>query len=948
VADEVLPGGAAAALLERQHELDALASVLAAARSGAGAMLSIEGPAGIGKTRLLAAAAELARDSDIGVLSARASRMEREFSFGVALKLLGDRVRGDATDDVFAGAASQARPLFTGAAQAPERPSGDAVFSLLHGLHWLVANLAEKGPLLICVDDAHWADEPSLAFLNYLGERVEELPIAIAVAVRTGEPSEVEELIGELRGRHPSSNVLRPSSLSVEAAADHVRRSLPEADDEFCAACAEASGGNPFYLRELIAAAGADAVAPTAAGARRVAELSLDSVSRALLTRLGRLPPPARELAEAVAVLGDEVSLRHAAELAGGELADHVAAADRLAETDVLVLPEPISFVHPIVASTVYADIPPARRAHSHLRAAELLYRDRAAAEEVASHLLSAAHSGAEWVRRVLRAAAERAHARGDPRAALRYLRRALDESPPPPERGELQALAGLAEAETGEGTGTETLSEAVGLIEQPDRRAQALFDLAFVLTHGGRYPQAADAARRGREELGDADPALAAQLDALAAISGTYVDLTDAGATARHIEASLASPGLEGSPTGRAVLGNASIALAFAGASADELHGLAERALHRERPLDDPFDMITFPLAAFGIQLAGDPDASERASTAAVEMAHERGSILELGAAMQSRSVARFQAGRVVEALADAESAVDAGRWGWGATLPMAHAQLVFALLERGEVERAEAALELPGGEQRWAVNISYGVYVIARAAVWHAQGRSEEALEQLRVAEQLGRAVNARHAALLPWRPLIVRILLERGDGPEAARHAQDDVDEARRFGAPGPLGAALRGLGLAIGGAEGVELLRESERTLAPSPARLEHARTLVELGAAVRRAGEPSEARDRLREGLDAAHRCGATALVERALEELRVAGARPRRPALSGVAALTPAELRVAELASRGLSNREVAQRLFVTRRTVEMHLSSVYGKLEIDSRKELGAALGDA
>ncbi|MGH2956521.1 MAG: ATP-binding protein [Solirubrobacterales bacterium] len=935
------------ALLERERELEALAGVLAAARSGTGDVLSIEGPAGIGKSRLLAAAAELARDSGVGVLSARASRMEREFSFGVALRLLGDRVRGGEADDAFGGAASLARPLFTGGAQPPERPSGDAMFSLLHGLHWLVANLAEQAPVLICVDDAQWADAPSLAFLNYLGERVEELPIAIAVAVRTGEPSEAEELIDELRGRHRST-VLSPSSLSAAAAAEHVRESLPGAAEEFCAACAEASDGNPFYLRELIAAAGADAVAPTAAGAQRVAELGPDSVSRSVLTRLGRLPPPARQLAEAVAVLGDEVSLRHAAELAGGELADHVEAADRLAQADVLALPEPISFVHPIVAGTVYADIPPARRAQSHLRAAELLHRDGAATEEVGSHLLRAAHSGEGWVRRVLRAAAERAHGHGAPRTALRYLRHALEESPPPAERGELQALAGIAEAEAGEGTGTETLSEAVSLIEQPHRRAEALFDLAFVLTHGGRYPQAAATARRARAELGDADPALAAKLEALAAISGTYVDLTDAEATARHIEASLAPPGLEGSPPGRAVLGNASIALAFAGASADELHGLAQRALHRERPLNDPFDMMAFPLAAFGILLGGDPEAAERASGAAVELARERGSILELGAAMQSRSVARFQAGRIVEALADAESAVEAGRWGWGATLPMAHAQLVFALLDRGEVERADAALELPGGEQRWAVNISYGVYVIARAAVWHAQGRDEQALQQLRVAEQLGRAVNATHAALLPWRPLTVRILLEQGDRDEAARHAEEDVAEARRFGSPGPLGAALRGLGLTASGDEGVELLRESESTLASSPARLEHARTLIELGAALRRAGGPKEAREPLREGLDAAHRCGATVLVERALEELRVAGARPRRPALSGVAALTPAELRVAELASRGLSNREVAQRLFVTRRTVEMHLSSAYGKLEIDSRKELSAALGAA
>ncbi|MGH2846249.1 MAG: hypothetical protein ACRDL0_09610, partial [Thermoleophilaceae bacterium] len=417
------------------------------------------------------------------------------------------------------------------------------------------------------------------------------------------------------------------------------------------------------------------------------AGLTPESVSRAVLTRLGRLPAPARELAEAVAVLGDEVPLRYAAEVAGGELADHVAAADRLVEANVLALPEPISFAHPIVGSAVYADTPPARRAQAHLRAAELLHRDGAAVEAVAAHLLSASRSGAEWVRRALRGAAERAHARGVPRAASRYLRRALDEGPGAQERGELLALAGLAEAEAGETTGTETLAEAVTLIEEPRRRAQALFDLAFVLTHGGRYPHAAEAAQRGRRELGDADVALAAQLDALLAISKTYVDLTDAEATARHVEASLAPAGLEAAAAGRAVLGNASIALAFAGAPAGEIRELAGRALRRGEPADDAFDMMAFPLACFGMVLAGELEAAERASAAAVEAARRRGSILELGAAVHVRSMARYRAGRVVEALADAESAVEAGRWGWGATLPMAHAQLVFALLERGEL---------------------------------------------------------------------------------------------------------------------------------------------------------------------------------------------------------------------------------------------------------------------
>ncbi|MGH2722708.1 MAG: ATP-binding protein [Actinomycetota bacterium] len=203
----------APALLERDHELEALAKALSPAATGAGTLVLIEGPAGIGKTRLLDAAMEVARQSEVRVLSARGSRLERDYSFGVTLQLLADRAIGD---DPFAGAASLARPLFTAGPEPPERPTGDAMFSLLHGLHWLVSNLAEREPLLLRVDDAHWADAPSLAFINYLAQRLDELPVAVVVAVRTGEPTEAEDLIAELRDRRPFT-VLRPASLSAPA-----------------------------------------------------------------------------------------------------------------------------------------------------------------------------------------------------------------------------------------------------------------------------------------------------------------------------------------------------------------------------------------------------------------------------------------------------------------------------------------------------------------------------------------------------------------------------------------------------------------------------------------------------------------------------------------------------------------------------------------------------------
>jgi DNA-binding CsgD family transcriptional regulator len=165
------------------------------------------------------------------------------------------------------------------------------------------------------------------------------------------------------------------------------------------------------------------------------------------------------------------------------------------------------------------------------------------------------------------------------------------------------------------------------------------------------------------------------------------------------------------------------------------------------------------------------------------------------------------------------------------------------------------------------------------------------------------------------------------------------------SRRWGAARAIGISLRALGLIEGGPSGEQRLREAVGVLAESPARLEHARALVDLGAALRRANSRREARERLRAGIELAHRCGARALVERANDELAATGAHRRTILYTGLEALTASERRVAQLAAEGMSNKEIAQALFVTVKTVEMHLSRVYRKLEINSRGQLSSAL---
>jgi DNA-binding CsgD family transcriptional regulator len=198
------------------------------------------------------------------------------------------------------------------------------------------------------------------------------------------------------------------------------------------------------------------------------------------------------------------------------------------------------------------------------------------------------------------------------------------------------------------------------------------------------------------------------------------------------------------------------------------------------------------------------------------------------------------------------------------------------------------------------------------------------------------------------MPWRSQAALALRELGDRAEARRLAGEELDLARAWGAPRALGAALRVAGVVEGGADGLALLGEAVEVLADSPARLEQAKARTELGAALRRANRRSQAREQLRRALELATTCGAAPLAVRAESELLATGARPRRIALSGVESLTPSERRVAEMAAEGPTNREIAQALFVTAKTVEVHLSSVYRKLGISSRSQLSAALARA
>ncbi|MEA2193564.1 MAG: hypothetical protein QOI73_3685, partial [Solirubrobacteraceae bacterium] len=389
-------------LLERDRERDELQAAIRAALAREGAAVLLRGPAGIGKTRLLSEAAASGALAGTRTLRARGGEMERDFPYGVVRQLLEREVRGL---DVAAlqGAALLAGPVL-GFGEPVEAGHDDAEreFALCHGLYWLVCDLAEARPLLLIVDDLHHVDPPSLRFLLYLARRIQGLPIAIVAALRDGaderDPATIEQLAGD-----PGMRAIRPRGLGADGVAALVQARLGrEPSAGFVAACAEVTGGNPFLLEQLLGAAADEGLQPDATSAARVRELVPAAVTRSVLDRLSREPPEVAAIARAVAILGDDVELRHAAQLADVEMIAAADCVDRLADMALLREGAPLSYLHPMLRSTVLAGMRPAGRTAAHRRAALVLQADGAPVAAVAAHVVELEPAADEQVVAVL------------------------------------------------------------------------------------------------------------------------------------------------------------------------------------------------------------------------------------------------------------------------------------------------------------------------------------------------------------------------------------------------------------------------------------------------------------------------------------------------------------------------------------------------------------------
>ena len=510
VAGGAVAGGAPRArrlrdeLVERDREVAELTTCLADALDHQGRLALISGPAGIGKSRLLAEGRQLVDDAGALLLTARCSELEREFGFGAVRQLfeplLTDPGRRDA---LLRGSAVAAGPVFDlGGASTAAQPVEESSFATLHGLYWLMINLTAEQPVVLVVDDLHWCDSGSLRFLTYLVRRLEGLPVLVLATVRTGEEPADAALLEELR-LDAATVPIRLGPLSVAGLRRIIASSLgAEPDAAFTTACVDTTSGNPLLLRQLLRALDSEGVRPDASHADTARALGSRAIGSMVLLRLRRLPQAATAVARALAVLGDGAPLPVVAALAGLAEADAAAATAGLARAEVLRGESPLAFVHALVRAAVTSDLSPGERELLHDRAARLLERSGASAEQIAAQLLLAPRRADGWAVEVLRTAAAAAIRRGAPDGATSYLRRALAEPPAPADRTEVLLELARAEVSVDGPAALAHLQEAYAELTDPPRRAAAAIALARTLVFAAARGTAASFARDARSEL--------------------------------------------------------------------------------------------------------------------------------------------------------------------------------------------------------------------------------------------------------------------------------------------------------------------------------------------------------------------------------------------------------------------------------------------------------------
>lgn len=920
--------------LERVAERRLLRDALDAAADGRGGLTVVAGPAGIGKTTLLLTATVDA-DDRLATVAGRGLELEQALPFAVLRQCVEPLVAG-------LDPARQAQ-LFRGPAGVIERlvtsedAAVDAISTVAHGLYWTFERLAAEQPLCVVIDDAQWLDPPSAEALAYVAQRLDGSPIGMIVATRDDDPGAID---WRQLARRQAAVVLSPAPLSRSATHDLALDTLaddgtaPPADPvagAFVAVCHHLTAGNPRLLVELLAACREAGISPTTEGATRLGRLTPARMADLVVDRIERLGDDATAVARAVAVLESGLPDVVAA-LAEVDPDESARLIDRLVAADLLADAVPLRFAHPLTASLVLARMRRPALDAAHRRAARLL-ADRDP-ERAAAHLLRCEPAGEAWATRTLCAAARTAAGRAAPAAAARLYERAFRETADDTFHAEWGAMLMAA----GDPQALPRFERALAVSRDPAERAGIAVLLGQAQFASGQAGGMTSAISTLRRALDDAQRSgQTATIDDVAVAIGLIaVDDTPLRERAiAHARAQSGDPRLDA----------VSALDGFCrGLPAPEVAAWARSGVTALADTPAGGILPTFHLAVWSLAGCDETDAADVALSAAFEHARATGSRLTYGLACFLRAWVRWRRGDLRGMVADIEQTVIFAESGWAFAEPSARWLQAEAALLRGDARECGAAIEqgLRAAEHaEWHLATSWLRH--ARSGLLLVQGDAEQALVDALLAGSLLAERMTPGPGIADWRGRAVRAALAVGDREQATAIAAEGLERAQRFGTARTLALAHRSSALCRDGEDRIDGLRVAADHAARGPSPLVRAGVLLDLGVALRRDRRRADARLPLQQALDLAGRAGATRLVVEATRELDATGARRRAGPAWGLDALTPREHELARLAAQGLSNTEIAERLFITRKTVEAHLSTIYRKLEIGSRKDLGA-----
>jgi DNA-binding CsgD family transcriptional regulator len=933
----------------RATEIAVLTAALDRVQAGRLAVVLLEGEAGIGKTRLLDLALQDASDRGLQVAAGRAGELERTRPFGLVASVFRC---ARASPDPQRAAIAQLLSAAGGDGRDPITVTSDPGlrFRVVDAFADLAEEVALAGPLLIGVDDLQWADPSSLLALAAMGRRLADLPMALIGCLRPlpGNP-ELDRLTDVLGAAGAQRLVVQ--RLGDEAVSELVADAVAAVPGPRLLAEVSGAAGNPLFVTELLGALTQEGAITAAEGWADVAAVTLPPTLRlTILRRIGFLPEASLQTLRAACILGSAFTVTDLA-LVTGRSALELSVTLREAVRAHVIEDDGtrLRFRHDLIRDAIYEDLPGSVRSALHREAGQRLAESGAAASQVAEHLARAASPGdpeaVTWLTRAAREAAPTS-----PDVAADLLERAIElMAPADANRDRLLAEQASSVVLAGRSSAAMTICRA--LLERdhdPSAEGAARLCLAHALLVSGHprdglgqldsaadLPVLTEAERASTLGLASVAHRWLGNLDASASVAARA--RTAGETTGDHLTTAIAMTSLATVQELHGQLGNAVRMI-------DEAISVADRSPGRQGHL--------YPVHAHRAFILIELDRLDEARLTldiGRRISEELGRGWHLPSYQMVRATERFTAGEWDDAIAEVEANIElADETGQAFGLILDLSVLALVSLHRNDLGQARAASSAAMSRLgNSAVQYRTQWAVWAHALVLEADGHSAHALAKLtecwQQCAEVGLTVEYRMLG-----PDLVRLALAGGDralAQDAAaavatlRDANCDVASVA--------GAALRCQGLAN---DDVDALHAAASAYASAPRPFEQAQACEDAGAALARRGDIDRARPLLERAVEIYERLDAARDVGRIEAVLREAGIRrgrrgARRRPQSGWASLTPTERTIAGLVTEGLSNPQIGDRLYISRRTVQTHLAHVFTKLDIASRSQLAANL---